>query len=77
MCQHGMEREGLWRPFFFDFIFILQIQSVGGVATNTGNLYFKTCCYYIGEGSFSVFSDVPTSHTGKQKKNYRSIHLHN
>jgi hypothetical protein len=65
-----MECEGLWRPFFFDFTFVLQIQSVGGVATNTGNLYFKTCCYYIGEGSLrlSVFSDVPTSHMGKKKK---------
>jgi hypothetical protein len=64
---HGMECEGLWRLFFFYFTFILQVESVVGVATNTGHLYFKTCCYYIGEGSFrlSVFSDVPMSHREK------------
>jgi hypothetical protein len=46
MCQHGMECEGLWRPFFFDFTFVLQVGSVSGVATSPSNLYFKTCCYY-------------------------------
>jgi hypothetical protein len=67
MCQHGMECEGLWRLFFFYFTFILQVESVVGVAANTGHLYFKTCCYYIGEGSFrlSVFPDVPSSHREK------------
>jgi hypothetical protein len=52
MYQHGMEREGLWRPFFLYFTFfiyftfVLQVESVGGVGTSTSNLYFKPCCYY-------------------------------
>jgi len=64
---------GMWRALeavLFYFTFILHVESVVGVASNTGHLYFKTCCYYTGDGSFrlSVFSDVPTSHRGKKKK---------
>jgi len=69
MCQHGMECEGLWRPFFFNFTFVLQVESVGGVATSARDLYFKTCCYYLGEDSFrlSIFSGILSSHREKIK----------
>jgi len=59
----------------FYFTFILQVESVVGVATTTGHLYFKTCCYYTGDGSFrlSVFSDVPTSHREEKKKKKKTF----
>jgi hypothetical protein len=38
-----MELEGLSKPFFFYSRFVLQVENVRGVATNTGDLYFKTC----------------------------------
>jgi hypothetical protein len=40
MCQHGMERKGLWKPSSFGFAFILQVEGVSGVVTNSNNLYF-------------------------------------
>jgi hypothetical protein len=41
MCQHGMECEELSRPFFFDFIFILQVQSVSGVTRTAKQSLFQ------------------------------------
>jgi hypothetical protein len=63
---HGMECERFWRPFFFAFTFILQVESVSGVATRAKQSLFVVT---IGERSFrlSVFSCVPRSHRGKRK----------
>ncbi len=67
-----MECEGLWRPFFFDFTFILQVESVSGVATRAKQSLFQKRVVTIGERSFrlSVFSCVPRSHRGKRKFKY-------
>jgi hypothetical protein len=40
---HGMRRS--LEAFFFGFVFILQVEGVGGVATSTGVLSFEACCY--------------------------------
>jgi hypothetical protein len=45
MCQHGMKHEGLWRPSYFGFTFILQAKNVDGIVTNTCGLYFEACYY--------------------------------
>jgi hypothetical protein len=41
MCKHGMEHEGLWRPFPFGFAFILQAKGANGVTMNAGGPLFQ------------------------------------
>jgi hypothetical protein len=43
MCSHHIKSEGHYKPFFFNFVFILQAKNANVVA-NVGSLYFKACC---------------------------------
>ncbi len=43
MCQHGMRKEGHWRPFFC-LVRILQGEGVKGGTTSPCNLYYETSC---------------------------------